>query len=78
MTEAELIEAIQSALTARADDDPSVFTATDVVGKLGWSRPRVLRSIRSLIEAGKASSTKSWRPDIAGRLQPVPAYRLHV
>lgn len=77
MTEAELVAAIQEALAHNPHDEPNVFTVSDVVRSLGWSRNRVLHAIRLLIEANKASVVKSYRPDIVGRIQPVPAYRLH-
>jgi hypothetical protein len=77
MTEAEMLDAIRSAMRVNLTNEPDVVTVTDLQGSLSWSRKRVLDTLRVLISAGKASVCKSFRTDIGGRVLPVVAYRIH-
>jgi hypothetical protein len=57
-------------------DAPGVFTTADVQERLGWSKPRTLTAIRQMIAAKRVVPTRTIRTDIAGRVLPVPAYRI--
>ena len=49
-------------------------TVTDLKDRLGWSRPRVTRTIRKLAEAGAITTVQTWIVRIDRKRQRVPAY----
>jgi hypothetical protein len=76
MTEAEILDAIREAVAACPDSEPGVFTSSDIQQSLGWSKPKILTALRQMIAAKRVVPTRAIRTDIAGRVLPVPAYRI--
>jgi len=55
---------------------PGVFTVPELAEKLGVSSGTALRRVRAMHKAGRVTATRKMVQDMAGRLLPVPAYKL--
>jgi hypothetical protein len=71
ITEDELIAALEEALNPEG-----YLTTTGICKKMKWGRKRTLRLLHLLHSEERLDRTFIFEEDIAGRLGPVPAYRV--
>jgi predicted ArsR family transcriptional regulator len=74
LTESQLLEALREAMGAQPDQ--SSVTTTELMERFGLSEGTVRRRLKPLIRSGKLVATRKVVTDMAGRPQPVPAYKL--
>ena len=78
MTENEILEALQDAMSAGTEDVPNAYTLVEL-GKMTKKTDKPLRrGIRYLQEKNAVEVVWVRRPSIDGRWRLVPAYKLRV
>jgi hypothetical protein len=76
-TEAELLDALREAFTAKDEDGPDdAFTTGDLCERTDRNPTKVQRALRDMIRRGEAECVYVYRIAIDGRRARVPAYRL--
>ena len=78
MTESELLQALQDALEAAAENEDAdgALTVTELSDQLDWYREKVCKWLRSLNRQGRLECIKVRRPAIDGSIRVSPAYRV--
>ena len=75
MTAADLLQALEAAMTVSPADDGAI-TAVELQQAGKMSEERTRRGIRALILTGTVECVKTRRPDVTKRMQVVPGYRM--
>lgn len=73
MTEHELLEALRAALP---QTDQDALTMVEIATVLGLGKDATVKRIGPLVRSGTMECVRKTVPDITGRPQQVPAYRL--
>jgi predicted ArsR family transcriptional regulator len=72
ITESELLDALRAALPER---DQGALTTEELAESLGVCRDKARTMLKPLVRSGKVLVVRKRITDMAGRPQPVPAYR---
>ncbi|MBM63259.1 MAG: hypothetical protein CL484_09960 [Acidobacteria bacterium] len=76
LTEAQIIEELQSALDKADGDSSRAFTTAEYANLSGLSRTVVRAKLVKLKEAGRLETTLVTRRNLSDRLQQICAYRI--
>ena len=76
LTEAQIIEELQSALDNADGDSSRAFTTAEYANLSGLSRTVVRAKLVKLKEAGRLETTLVTRRNLSDRLQQICAYRI--
>ena len=75
-TEAELLEALRTAMEHQNIGPDDARTSREMAETTGWSDRRLMRALRALVRSGDMEHVQVMRANLCGVLQRIPAYRL--